>query len=87
MTMNRDIVDLVFGCAVESFGAPHGSADLLSAASLEDVFTVNSMKLIDFVDKIEQRLGVELPATELTSENVLKVPNLLALIDSVRGSL
>ncbi|MFM9379105.1 acyl carrier protein [Gordonia sp. VNK21] len=83
--MNKDMLDQVFGCAAESFGPPHGRTDAASVTSLEEVFAVNSMKLIDFVDRVEQRFGIELPATKLTSENVLNVPNLLALIDFARG--
>lgn len=86
-SMNKDMLDQIFGCATESFGPPHGSAEAASVISLEEVFAVNSMKLIDFVDRIEQRFGIELPATELTSENVLYIPKLLGLIDSAQRSL
>lgn len=78
-------LDQIFDCAAKSFGPPSDGCDLSSVASLEEVFAVNSMKLIDFVDRIEQSFGVELPASQLTSENVLGVPNLLALIESAQG--
>ncbi|MWV29805.1 hypothetical protein [Rathayibacter iranicus] len=85
--MNEDLLDQIFGCAAESFGPPHDSAEAASVISLEEVFAINSKKLIDFVDRIEQRFGIELPVTERTSENVLYIPNLLGLIDSAQRSL
>lgn len=85
--MSTDLLDQIFGCAAESFGRPHGSDEAASVISLEKVFALNSMKLIDFVDRIEQRFSIELPASKITSEYVPYIPKLLGLIDSAQRSL
>lgn len=53
---------------------------LTSAAKLSDLPTFNSFRMVEIVERLESRFGLEVEPAELTPDNLLTVDALTALV-------
>jgi acyl carrier protein len=60
-------------------------AALTSAGKLSDLPTFNSFRMVEIVERLESRFGLEIDPADLTPDNLLRVDALAALVERTLG--
>ena len=76
---NTTVRDIVTDTAAEVLGVD--VATLTEANNLTDLPTFNSFRIVEVVERLEQRLSIELDPGDLTPDNLTRLEPLCALFE------